>query len=75
LGTITAYAGVAISVGSYTALLVVAIFSLMLILYLKLIEEKELEMRFGQEYLEYKKNTPFILPIGIAKVERDRKQE
>lgn len=75
LGTIIAYSGVAILVGSYTALLVVVIFSLTLLVYLKLIEEKELEMRFGQEYLEYKKNTPFILPIGIVKVEKDDKQE
>jgi protein-S-isoprenylcysteine O-methyltransferase Ste14 len=75
LGTIIAYSGVALSVGSYTALLVVVVFSLILLVYLKLIEEKELEMRFGQEYLVYKKNTPFILPIGIGKVERDHKQE
>jgi protein-S-isoprenylcysteine O-methyltransferase Ste14 len=70
LGTITAYSGVAILVGSYTALLVVFIFALMLLVYLKLIEEKELEMRFGQEYLEYKKNTSFILPTGIIKVKK-----
>jgi protein-S-isoprenylcysteine O-methyltransferase Ste14 len=75
LGTIMAYSGVAIWVGSYTALLGVAIFSSMLLVYLKLIEEKELEMRFGQEYVEYKKNTPFILPINIVKAEKDHKQE
>jgi protein-S-isoprenylcysteine O-methyltransferase Ste14 len=75
LGTIIAYSGVAILAGSYTAVLVVVVFSLMLLAYLKLIEEEELEMRFGQEYLEYKKATPFILPIGIARAERDRKQD
>ena len=75
LGTIMAYSGVVILVGSYTALLVVVIFSLMLLVYLKLIEEKELEIRFGREYLEYKKNTPFILPISIVKVKKDHKQE
>lgn len=75
LGTIFAYSGVAILVGSYTALLAVFIFALMLLAYLKLIEEKELEMRFGEEYLEYKKNTPFILPTGILKVKKDPKQE
>jgi protein-S-isoprenylcysteine O-methyltransferase Ste14 len=68
LGTIIAYSGVAILVGSFTALLAVVIFALMLLVYLKLIEEKELEMRFGQEYLEYKNTTPFILPIRIGKV-------
>jgi protein-S-isoprenylcysteine O-methyltransferase Ste14 len=75
LGTIIAYSGVAIWVGSYMALFAVAIFALILLVYLKLIEEKELEMRFGQEYLEYKKNTPFILPIRFVKAERDPKQE
>jgi protein-S-isoprenylcysteine O-methyltransferase Ste14 len=71
LGTIMAYFGVVIWVGSVTALLAVAIFSLMLLVYLKLVEEKELEMRFGQDYLEYKKNTPFILPTRILKAEKD----
>ena len=62
LGTIIAYAGIAILIGSYTALIVVAIFAAMLICYLKIIEEKELQMRFGSEYLEYKKKTPFMIP-------------
>jgi protein-S-isoprenylcysteine O-methyltransferase Ste14 len=75
LGTIVAYSGVAVMVGSYTALLVVALFSSMLLVYLKLIEEKELEMRFGQGYLEYRRNTPFLLPIRIARVEKVHKQE
>jgi protein-S-isoprenylcysteine O-methyltransferase Ste14 len=75
LGTIVAYSGVAILVGSPTALLAVATFSLMLLVYLKLIEEKELQMRFGQEYSEYRRSTPFLLPIRIAKVEKDHKQE
>jgi protein-S-isoprenylcysteine O-methyltransferase Ste14 len=32
------------------------------ILYLKIFEELELEMRFGQSYIEYKKHTPFLIP-------------
>jgi protein-S-isoprenylcysteine O-methyltransferase Ste14 len=63
LGTVLAYAGVAILVGSASALAVVAVFAGILIVYLKLIEEKELELRFGEEYREYKRNTPFIIPI------------
>jgi protein-S-isoprenylcysteine O-methyltransferase Ste14 len=74
LGTIIAYSGVAVLAGSYTALSAVFILASMLLAYLKLIEEKELEMRFGQEYLEYKKKTPFILPIRIARVAGDHKQ-
>ncbi|MBM3151863.1 MAG: isoprenylcysteine carboxylmethyltransferase family protein [Chloroflexi bacterium] len=67
LGTILAYGGVAAWVGSFSALLAVAVFAAFLVGYLKIIEEKELEMRFGNEYLEYKKNTPFIIPIRIAR--------
>ncbi len=63
LGTILAYMGIAIWIGSFSAVLAVTIFAALLIAYLKLVEEKELQMRFGQEYMEYKKKTPFIIPI------------
>jgi len=33
-----------------------------IVIYTKLFEEKELEKRFGSEYLEYKKRTPFVIP-------------
>ncbi len=66
LGTILAYGGVAILIGSVTALLTVALLAAALICYLKLIEEKELQLRFGSDYVEYKKRTPFIIPIKIA---------
>ncbi len=62
LGTILAYSGIAIWLGSFIAVGMVAILSALLILYLKRIEEKELEMRFGQEYTNYKMTTPFLLP-------------
>jgi len=32
------------------------------IFFLKYFEERELELRFGESYLEYKKNVPFIFP-------------
>jgi protein-S-isoprenylcysteine O-methyltransferase Ste14 len=63
LGTIIAYVGIAIIIGTVTGLMVVAIFAAILVLYLKIIEEKELQMRFGSEYIEYKKTTPFIIPV------------
>ena len=69
LGTIMAYAGIAILIGSFTALLAVAILAAILIGYLKLIEEKELQMRFGSDYIEYKKKTPFIIPIKIVRTD------
>ena len=70
LGTILAYGGIAILIGSLTALLSVTIFAALLIGYLKIIEEKELEMRFGNEYIEYKMKTPFIIPIKIKKTDK-----
>ncbi len=75
LGTILAYLGVVIWVGSFTALLAIVILALLLLGYLKLIEEKELVLRFGQEYLAYKKTTPFILPNFLVKAEKDAEQE
>jgi len=33
-----------------------------ILIYIKLVEEKELEQRFGVEYLEYKRRTPFLIP-------------
>jgi len=67
LGTITAYAGIAILIGSPSALIAVAILAAILVGYLKLIEEKELGMRFGSEYAEYGRQTPFIIPTIIRK--------
>ncbi len=32
------------------------------LIYIKLVEERELEARFGKAYLSYKKSTPFIVP-------------
>ncbi|MFH2038994.1 MAG: isoprenylcysteine carboxylmethyltransferase family protein [Chloroflexota bacterium] len=75
LGTILAYLGVVIWVGSFTALLAIVILALLLLGYLKLIEEKELVLRFGQEYLAYKKTTPFILPNFLVKAEKDAEQD
>lgn len=36
-------------------------------LYYKLIKEKELVARFGEEYLEYKNRTPFLIPAFSRK--------
>jgi protein-S-isoprenylcysteine O-methyltransferase Ste14 len=75
LGTIVVYAGVAIWVGSYSALFAVILFAAMLIVYIKVFEEKELELRFGLEYAEYKKNTPFIIPFRFGEGEKDVEQK
>jgi hypothetical protein len=36
--------------------------AILLLAYIKLFEERELEARFGPEYVEYKRTTPFLIP-------------
>lgn len=62
LGAIVAYLGVAILLGSISALVLVGVGALLLLLYIRLLEEKEMELRFGGAYQEYREHTPFILP-------------
>lgn len=61
-GTISIYLGVSILAGSITALALTILLSALLISYLKLVEEIELEARFGDDYLAYKSQTPFLIP-------------
>jgi len=62
LGTTMVYLGVAVWVGSLSAIALASIYPSVIVMYTKLFEEKELERRFGSEYLEYKKRTPFVVP-------------
>jgi protein-S-isoprenylcysteine O-methyltransferase Ste14 len=61
-GTITAYLGVGILVGSLSSIVFILVIGGLLLTYLKKFEERELEMRFGQDYVAYKKTTPFFFP-------------
>jgi len=62
LGTALFYIGVAIWLGSISAVGLGLVYPVGILIYIKLIEEKELEERFGPEYLEYKVRTPFLIP-------------
>jgi len=62
LGTAIFYLGVAIWLGSFSAIGLGLVYPVGILIYIKVIEEKELEDRFGSEYLEYKKRTPFLIP-------------
>jgi len=62
LGTALFYLGVAIWLGSFSAIGLGLVYPVGILIYIKLIEEKELEERFGSEYLEYKGRTPFLIP-------------
>jgi len=62
-GTTFIYAGLGILLDAiFLILLFAPIFLILLILYVKFIEEKGLEKRFGDSYLEYKKKTSFVIP-------------
>ncbi len=69
LGTTLFYLGVAIWLGSFSAIGLGLVYPVGILIYIKRIEEKELEERFGPEYLEYKKRTPFLIPRFWKRVE------
>jgi protein-S-isoprenylcysteine O-methyltransferase Ste14 len=49
--------------GSLSLILIfIPLLTLLGFLYLKAVEERELELRFGKEYLEYKKKVPMFIP-------------
>jgi protein-S-isoprenylcysteine O-methyltransferase Ste14 len=62
LGTMLAYWGIGFIIGSLSALALVLIAGGALLLYCRFIEEKELAARFGPDYLEYQRATPFLIP-------------
>ena len=62
LGNVLAYLGIGIWIGSLSAVGLVLLFAALFGAYIKFIEERELEMRFGSKYLEYKRSTPFLVP-------------
>lgn len=66
-GTILLYLGVGIISGSISSVILVLLFGGLLAVYLKLVEERELTARFGQEYLDYKRRTPFLIPRIIPR--------
>lgn len=61
-GSFLLYTGVAVLFQSMGAAVLVLVFAILLLTYIKLVEEKEMELRFGQEYLDYRKQTPFLIP-------------
>ena len=62
LGMIIFYFGISVWIGSLSSIGLTVLFTALIIAYVKLVEEKELEARFGEEYIKYKKRTPFLIP-------------
>ena len=66
-GLINFYIGISMVLGSISSLMIVLIFSSLILVYIKFIEEKELAQRYGADYMIYKKNTPFLIPRRSSK--------
>ncbi|HNT25074.1 MAG TPA: isoprenylcysteine carboxylmethyltransferase family protein [Anaerolineales bacterium] len=62
LGTMVAGLGLAILIASISAVALVLALAALLLVYIKLVEEKEMEARFGEAYRAYRKQTPLIIP-------------
>jgi len=62
LGTLTFYLGVAIALGSYSAVMLVLVLALLLLFYIREVEEKKMAERYGEAYQQYRESTPFIIP-------------
>ena len=62
LGADLFYTGISIWMGSLSAVGLTMLFATLLVVYLKVIEERKLEERFGSKYQEYKQRTPFLIP-------------
>ena len=62
LGTVLAYLSIGAWLGSGSAVAIVLVIATLLLLYVKLFEEKELRIRFGPEYEAYRRATPLLLP-------------
>ncbi|MCJ7709467.1 MAG: isoprenylcysteine carboxylmethyltransferase family protein [Chloroflexi bacterium] len=62
LGTVLAYLGMAVAAGTTAGMAIVVSLAASLLVYLKRLEEAELADRFGEAYLAYRREVPFILP-------------
>ena len=62
LGTILMYLGLSISVATIVGVALTLCLAALLLLYLKRVEEKELAEIFGEDYLAYRREVPFIIP-------------
>jgi protein-S-isoprenylcysteine O-methyltransferase Ste14 len=51
-----------LAIGSLASLLLVALLGGLLLLFIKRVEERELALRFGKDYLAYQASTPFLVP-------------
>ncbi len=68
------YFSIALYLNSLASLLFVILFLLVIIMYLKLTEEKRLWKDFGDEYLKYKKNVSMIIPFPAKRINNNEEK-
>jgi len=62
-GWLSGMFGLGVLLGSITfTFIATPLFALVNVLYIKSIEEKELEKKFGEEYLKYRESVPMFIP-------------
>ena len=61
------YFGFGILISSLSIIGFSILLKILIIFYLKLIEEKELKERFGELYIKYKESIPFLIPLPMIK--------
>jgi len=61
LGATLFYLGIATWLGSLAGMLLTLLVSTLLLIYISVHETAELTRRFGEDYLEYKRRTPFLI--------------
>ncbi len=74
LGATLAYLGIALCVGSLSSVGLVLLGTACLLVYIKLIEEREMVARFGAEYVDYRRQTPFLIPRFSTRTTPDGRQ-
>lgn len=62
LGALGIYLGIGVWMGSGVVILASLVVFSLLLRFIYLHETRELTRRFGQEYLDYRESTPFLLP-------------
>jgi len=63
-GAFCTYFSIGLFMLSVTCILILTVFLLLAVYYLKYTEEKRLLHDFGDEYIQYKSQVPMIFPIG-----------
>ena len=72
LGALLMYLGIGVWIGSGVVIFLTLIVFSLLLVYIYIRETRELTDRFGEEYLEYKRQTPFLCPWVLGPATRSR---